>query len=183
MSSSEFSEDEDAFSSSDVSSTFSFPDRFTGRTLSLSLDADDRCHPLSPAELRAQIKCPLKLFMAATWFFVQRSPCRKRLRQGSPLPLGFMSAEYSSRVPLRVMFGFVAATCQLLTTVPASMQVARRATWRWAECVMDRVTRGHVNSVQVQLPLHASPACALFAGVRTRCVFNAHFSLHWTFFG
>jgi hypothetical protein len=93
----------------------------------LALDA--RGYPLSRAEQRAHIMRPLQL-----------------LKLPGSASARAVQYEYSARVPLRFMFGFVAATSTRLTTAPAE-----RRSRRWAECAMERVMRGRVNRVQVRL--------------------------------
>ncbi len=85
-----------------------FPDRLTGRRVSLALVADGKLR--TPAELRAQIKRPLELIKASARIFAQLSPfCKDHRQEGLP-PLGFMSAEYSVFLPVRVMCGCVPST-------------------------------------------------------------------------
>jgi hypothetical protein len=50
----------------------SFPDRLTGRRVSLALVSDGKLR--SPAQHRAQIKRPLDHIKAEARFFAQRSP-------------------------------------------------------------------------------------------------------------
>ncbi len=54
------------------------------------------------------------------------------------------------------MLPCVAFACQRLATAPADMHMAFMS-WRWAEVVMERVTRGRVKKVQVRLRV----CCAL----------------------
>jgi hypothetical protein len=54
-------------------------------------------------------------------------------------------------VPVRAMFGCVAAACHRLTFAPGDERVVGSMRWRWAGCVMERVTRGRVGKVQVGL--------------------------------
>ena len=147
----------------------SYTDHLIGKSASLFLDADG--NPLSPEEQRAHIKRPLELVKAAAWFFAQRSPVTgsKRNRQASSPPLGFMRSEYSLLVPLRIMFGVVATLGPLLTTAPRNMRNTRRTAWRWAEYVMDRVTRGHVKNVQQTLADFRAAAAARVAGQPSIC--------------
>jgi ankyrin repeat protein len=142
----------------------SYTDHFTGKSASLLLGADG--NPLSPEEQRAHIKRPLELVKAAAWFFAQRSPVTgsKRNRQASLPPLGFMRAEHSPLVALRVMFGVVATLGPLLTTAPRNVCNTGRTAWRWAGYVIDRVTRGHVKNVQLTLADFRAAAAARVAG-------------------
>jgi uncharacterized surface protein with fasciclin (FAS1) repeats len=86
-----------------------------------------------------------------------------------------MLAEFSPCVPVRVMFGCMAAACRRVVTAPAGMRVFYRTTDFWEGLIMERVTRGRVRRVQVRLQRHAccaahraSPATACL-----RCVFDA----------
>jgi hypothetical protein len=135
-----------------------FTDHFVNRHSSLSIAADDKLLP--PAEHRAQIIRPLELVAAAAWFYEQESPVHKRRRQEPPPPVSFLLAQYSPGVPVRIMPGCVAATCQWLVTAPAKVFVTCRTTWRWSEIVMERVTRGHARRMKVR------PAAALAAFFR-----------------
>jgi len=137
-------------------------DHMIGKNVTLWLGADG--NPLSPAEQHAQVKRPLELVKAAVWFFAQRSPVYKRPRQPPLTPFGFIFAEYSPLVPVRIMFGCVATACQRLATAPAEMQVATRTAWRWATGVMDRVTQGRVRNVQQTLASLQAAAAARVAG-------------------
>jgi hypothetical protein len=129
-------------------SSFRFTDNFIGKSVSVGLGADG--HPLSPAGQLVQIKRPLELIKTARWFFVRRSPVYKRHREDLPPALGHVLVQVSPWVPVRLMFGCVATTCQRLTAAPRGVHVAYRTTWRWAECVMQRVTRGRARRVQVR---------------------------------
>jgi len=129
----------------------SWTNHFICKPVSLAIGADGM--PLSPAEQRARIVRPLELVQAVPQFFALYSPGAgsKRGRQ-EPLPaLGFTFAEYPPSVPLRIMFGFVAFISPLLAAAPRDMGVPGSKTWRWAESVIDRVTRGHGRRVQVRL--------------------------------
>jgi hypothetical protein len=126
------------------SSESSVLDHVTGRRVSLIL-VDGTL--LSHAQLRAQIRRPLKLMQAEAWFFAQQSPGMKRQREASPPPLGYMLTEFSSCVLVRLMLGCVATACRRLAITPA---VSCRTTGRWAGRTMDHVTRGRVRRVQVQ---------------------------------
>ncbi len=133
--------------------TLSFPDRLTGRHVSLALVANDKL--LSPAHLYAHIMRPLEVMQAAAWFFAQQSPGMKRHREEPPPPLDYMLTEFSPCVPVRVMYGCVATACRRLATAPAGVHVMYRTTGRWAAWIMERVTRGHVKKVQVLLQRRA----------------------------
>ena len=150
------------------STFFSFSDHFTGNTVSLLQI------PLLPNHQRAlpQIKCPLELVKTSAMFFAQRSPTigNKRPRQPLP-PLNFMSVDYHACVIQRVMFGCVAIACQRLATTPGNVAVNSRTTWRLAELVMERVTRGRVSRVQVRL--QRCSCCCLFVCVLTFAAANA----------
>ncbi len=93
---------------------------------------------------------PLPLIRAEAQFFAQRSLLSKHRRQAALPPLASIFAEYPPCVRMRRMFRCVAFACQRLTTAPADMHMAYR-TWSWAGMVMERVTRGRVKKVQVQL--------------------------------
>jgi hypothetical protein len=168
-----------ASSSSVSSNVLSFPDRLSGRRVSLALFADGNL--LSPAQLRAQIQRPLELVNAATWFFAQQSPGMKRHREEPPLPLGHTLTEFSPYVPARVMFGCVAAACRRLTTAPAGVYVVYRTTGRWAAWIVERVTQGRVRRVQVRLQRRACCAvrCACCATACVRCLFDACCRKRW----
>jgi hypothetical protein len=156
-----------------------FTDRLTGRPVSLSFRADGKL--LSHAEFRAEFKRALELIKAEARFFAQRSPpgCKRR-RQAALPPLGSIFAQYSPCGRVRLMFRCVAFVCQRLTTTPAGMYVISRMMWRWAELVMERVTRGRVKKVQVRLQRRA--CCALVVPVLacavclTRAAANAGWS-------
>jgi hypothetical protein len=167
-------------SSSDESSSFlmspnilAFPDHLIGRTVSLALFAHDKLK--LPSQLRAQIMRPLELVKAAAWFSALRSPGIKRQREEPPLPLGHVLAEFSPRVPVRVMCGCVATASRRLATAPAGVHVFNRTTGRWAGLTMDRVTRGRMRRVQVRLQRRACCACL-------RCVVDACCSKRWLIF-
>ena len=128
-------------------SSESFLDHFTGKRVSLIL-VDGTL--LSHAQLRAQIKRPLKLMQAEAWLFAQQSPGMKRQREASLLPLGHMLTEFSPCVLVRLMLGCVATACRRLAITPAGVIVSCRTTGRWAGRTMDHVTRGRVRRVQVQ---------------------------------
>ena len=154
-------------------------DCLTGRRVSLSLVVNGNL--LSPAQLRAQIKRPLEFVNAAQWFFTRQSPGMKRHREEPPPPLGYMLTEFSPCVPVRVMCGCVATTCRRLATAPAGMYVIYRTTGRWAEWIMERVTRGGVKKVQVRLQRRACCAvrCACRASACVRCAFDACCRKRW----
>jgi hypothetical protein len=162
--------------SSNVLPLYIFPHHLTGRRVSLSLGADGTCHPLPPAQLRAQIKRPLELIKAAARFFAQRSARCKHRRQAALPALTSIFAQYPAChcVPVRLMFPCVAFACQRLATAPADMHI-EHSTWGWAEVVMERVTRGHVKKVQVRLQRRACCAVryACRASACVRCLFDA----------
>ena len=138
-----------ASSSSDESSNvLSFRDRLTCRRVLLALVAGGKLQ--SPKELRAQIMRPLKFFKCHKFFFAHH-----RRQQALP-PLGPVVAQCFPCVPVRLMLPCVAFACQRLATAPADM-VYR--SWSWAVEVMERVTRGRVRRVQVQLQRRA--CCAV----------------------
>ncbi len=143
-----------------------FPDCLVGGKLaSLALDTDG--NPLTPEEQRVQIKRSLGFIKAATWFsrFSQPSSAagNKRHRQECLPPLTCMFAEYSPRVPVRVMFDFMATACQRLATAPGNKRVTEKMTWAWTELMIDRVTRGLVRKVQVHnVRAHRARAVCLF---------------------
>ena len=112
-------------------------------------------------ELYAHIKRPCKLMQAAAWFFPRQSPGMKRHLEEAPPPLGYMLTDFAPCVPVRVMCGCVATACRRLVIVPAGMYGIYRTTGRWAAWIMERVTRGHVNRVQVWLQRRA--CCAVRA--------------------
>ena len=137
----------------DLDFFLTFTDSFLGRCRPLALDATRNILP--PPDQLAQIKMPLKLLKAAEWFFAaRRLTGRKRHRENSPAPLSHMLVQFIPGVPVRIMFGFVAFVCPRIAAAPLNMRVPDRTTWRCAECVMDRVTRGHVRRLQVRL-MHA----------------------------
>ena len=148
--------------------------------MSLALVVDGNL--LSPAQLRAQIiKRPLELMKASAWFFARRSPDRHP--EEPPPPLGYMLAEFSPCVPVRVMFGCVSTACRRLVTAPAGVIVFYRTTdcWEKERSIMERVTRGRVRKVQVWLQRRARCAvhCASSATACLRCVFDACCSKRW----
>ena len=166
-------------SSSRSSKVLLFPDRLTGRRVSLDLVADGKLQ--TPEELRAQIKRPLNFIKAVAWFFAQQSPLCKRPREEPPPPLDYMLTEFSPCVPVRVMCGCVATSCRRLATAPAGVHVMYRTTGRWTGWIMDRVTRGRVKKVQVLLQRRACCAvrCACRASACVRCVFDACCRKRW----
>jgi hypothetical protein len=168
-----------ASSSAMSSNVLSFTDRLTVRPVSLALVADGKL--LSPAQLRAQIKRPLELMKAAAWFFARQSTGMKRHREIPPPPLGHMLTEFSPCVPVRVMFGCVAAACRRVATAPAGMRVFYRTTDFWEGLIMERVTRGRVRRVQVWLQRRACCAvrCACCASACVRCLFDACCRKRW----
>jgi hypothetical protein len=140
----------------------SFIDHTIGKQATLWLGADG--NPVSPAEQHAQMKRPLELVKASEWFFAQRFPCYKRPRQEAPPTFGFFSAELYQIVPVRFMFGCVATACQRLAAAPAKMHITNRTAWRWAKCVIDRVTQGRVRKVQQTLAALQAAAAARVEG-------------------
>ncbi len=162
------------------SNVLSFPDRLTGRRVSLALVSDGKLQ--SPAQLYAHIMRPLELMQAAAWFFARQSPGMKRHREEPPPPLGHMLTKFSPCV--RVMCGCVATACRRLATAPAGVHVMYRTTGRWAGWIMERVTWGRVKKVQVRLQRRACCAerCACRAGACVRYVFNACCSKRWLIF-
>jgi hypothetical protein len=132
-----------------------FTDSLTGRPVSLSFRADRNL--LSRAEFRAEFKRALELIKAEARFFAQRSPpgCKRRRQEALP-PLGSISAQYSPCGRVRVMFRCVPFACQRLATAPGGMYVIFRTRWRWAQLMMEHVTRGRVKKVQVLLQRRAS---------------------------
>jgi hypothetical protein len=153
-----------------------FPDYLTGRRVSIS---DGKLQ--SPAQLRAQIMRPLQLLKAAAWFFALQSPGMKRHREEPPPPLGYMLAEFSPCVPVRVMFGCVATACRRLVPAPAGVHVFYRTADFCERSIMERVMWGLVKKVQVWLQRHARCAvhCASPATACLRCVFDACCSKRW----
>jgi ubiquitin len=152
-----------------------FPDRLTGRRVSLAI-VPDGGNLLSPQELRAQIKRlrPLKLIKCQKWVFAHH-----RRQQALP-PLGCVVAECSPCGRVRLMLPCVAFACQRLATAPADMHMVHRS-WSWAVEVMERVTRGRVRRVQVQLHRRACSAvrCACRATACVICVFDACCRKRW----
>jgi hypothetical protein len=166
------------------SNVLAFPDHLTARPVSLALVVDGNL--LSPAQLRAQIiKRPLQLMKASAWFFARQSPDIKRHRHPEelPPPLGYMLAEFSPCVPVRVMFGCVSTACRRLVTAPAGVYVFYRTTdcWEKERSIMERVTRGRVKKVQVWLQRRVccDVHCASPATACLRCVFDACCSKRW----
>jgi hypothetical protein len=149
---------------------YAFTDRLTGKCFSFPFGADGILVP--PTELRAQIMRPLELVKAAKSFFALRSPSHHRLQEEPLLPLGFFSTEYSACVPVRFMLGCMASACQRLVAAPADLHGSHKTTWRFAECVMERVTWGRVRIVLVRLQRHACFAA------RCVCAFLEPFLAH-----
>jgi hypothetical protein len=167
------------------SNVLSFPDRLTGRRVSLALVAHGKL--LSPAQLRAQIKHPLELIKADAYLFAQRSPrCKHgRRRQEALPPIGSIFVDYPPCVPVPVMFRCVAFACHRLATAPVNMyMVYMYKMWGWAEVMMERVTRGRVKRVQVRLQRRV--CCAVLfacrASVCVRCVFDVCCRKRWLIF-
>ena len=142
--------------SSMPSNVLSFPDRLTGRRVSLALVADGKLQ--SCKHLYAQIMHPLKLIKCHKWFFAHHR------RQQALLPLGSAVAECSPCGRVRLMFRCVTFACQRLATAPACMHMTF-VSRGWAELVMERVTRGRVKRVQVQLQRRTCCACLLACAV------------------
>jgi hypothetical protein len=155
------------------SAPFAFPDRLTGRRVLIVIDPDVG-KLLSPKQLRAQIKRPLKFIKCQKWFFAHH-----RRQQALP-PLGCVVAECSPCGRVRIMLPCVAFACQRLATAPAEMHMAHMS-WSWAEVVMERVTRGRVKKVQVRLQRRACCAvrCACRASACVCCVFDACCRKRW----
>jgi hypothetical protein len=130
----------DESTSSTTSISLSFTDGLTETPVSLALVADGNV--LTPAQLRAQIMRPLKLIRCQKWFFAHH------LRQQALPPLGCVVAECSPCGRVRLMLSCVAIACHRLATEPAGMANMPKS---WAEFLMDRVTRGRVEKVQVRL--------------------------------
>ena len=166
-------------SSSDESSIpLSFPDRLTGRRVSLDLVADGKLQ--SCQQLRAQIMRPLELIKAEVRLFVQRSPRCKHRGQAALPPLVSIFVAYRACGRVRLMLRCVVFACQRLATAPADMHMAHMS-WSWAEVVMERVTRGRVKRVQVRLQRRVCCAvrCACRASACVRCVFDACCRKRW----
>ena len=155
-----------ASSSSDSSNVLSFPDHLTGRRRRVSLALLQ-----SSKQLRAPIMKPLEFMMAEARFLTLRSPRGKHRRQQSLPPLGSVVAECSPCGRVRVMFRCVAFACQRLATAPADMPMTS-ISYRWAEVVTERVTRGRVKKVQVRLQRRACCAvvCAALVVPVLACV-------------
>ncbi len=128
------------------SAPLSFPDCLTGRSVSLALIADGNLQ--SRQQLYAHIMLPLELIKTEARFFAHH-----RRQQALP-PLGPGVAECSPCERVRLMLCCVAFACQRLTTAPADMRMTF-ISWGWVEVVMERVTRGRVRRVQVQLQQRA----------------------------
>jgi hypothetical protein len=143
-----------------------FTDYFTGKSVLVSLGAHS--HPLSPVQLRAQIKRPLQLVEAAARLFVRRWPGRQRYQDQPHPPLRHIIGEYSPVVPVRFMFGCVVAACERLVTAPGDTNVDYWTGRRWTELVVDRVMRGHACKVQVLMRPRALIA-ASFADCASVC--------------
>ncbi len=121
-----------------------FPNRHNGRIVLLALVLDGKLQ--SPKQLRAQIKRPLEFIKNEAWFFAHHR------RQQALTPLGCVVAEFSpchcGRV--RLMLRCVSFACQRLTSDTS-----------WAEVVMERVMRGRVKKLKVQVPWGCSGARAV----------------------
>ncbi len=172
--------DQAASSSSISSINITYADHLTGRRVPLSLGADG--NPLAPAQLCAQIKTALALIRAETRCCAHRSLPGYERRVQEPQPfIGHIFEQVSA--PLRVMFRCVATACQRLAAAPVDMHVTHRTTRRWAECVMERVSRGRVRRVQVRLQRHA--CCSerrVCQFLRSRCASHARRSELWMVF-
>ena len=158
----------------------SFLDHLTCRRVSLDLVADGKLQP--PAQLRAQIMCPLQLMQAAAWFFARQSPGMKRYLEEPPPPLGHMLTQFLPCVPVRLMCCCVATACRRLATAPAGVNMFYRTTGRClAAWIMELVTRVRVRRVQVRLQRRACCAvrCACPASACLHCVFDACCSKCW----
>jgi hypothetical protein len=150
------------------SNLLSFPNRLTGRRVSLALVADGKL--LSLAELRAQIQLSLELIKGEKFFFARQSPRFKHSRQEALPRFGSILVEYPPCVQVRLMFRCVAFACQ------------RLASWSCAELVMERVTRGRVSSlVKVRMQRRACCAvrCSCCAAACVHGVFDACCSKCW----
>jgi hypothetical protein len=123
----------------------SFNDDLTGTTVSVNLFADGELQ--TPTQLRAQIMRPLQLFKTEARLLAQRL----NLRQAALPPLGSNFVEYGACGRVRLMLLSVATACHRMATAPAGVHVMYRTTGRWAEVVMNRVTRGRAKKVQVRL--------------------------------
>jgi hypothetical protein len=122
----------------------------------------------------------------AAWFFTQRSPGIKRHREEAPPPLsvGLMLTEFSPCVPVRLMFGCVVIACRRLATAPAGMHEFSKTMGRWVGWILERVTRGRVRRVQVQLLRRAccDVRCPSRASACVRYVFHACCRKRWLIF-
>jgi hypothetical protein len=162
--------------SDESSKVLSFCDCLAGKPVLLALVPDGILQ--SPKELLAPIMGPLELFKRQKWFFAHR-----RRQQALP-PLGCVVAECSPCGRVRLMLPCMAFACQRLATAPAGMFVISKTTERWAEVVMERLTRGRVKKVQVRLQRRACCAvrCACRASACVRCVFDVCCSKRWLVF-
>jgi hypothetical protein len=129
---------------------------------------------LSPEELREPITRPLQFFTLQKCFFAHHR------RQQALLSLNCVVAECSPCGRVRLMLPCVAFACQRLANAPADTHMSN-GTWRWAELVMERVTWGRVNKVQVLLQRRAccTVRCACRASACVRCVFDACCRKRW----
>jgi hypothetical protein len=98
-----------------------FTDHFTDKSVLVSLGADS--HPMSPVQLRAQIKRPLQLVQAAARLFAWRRQGCQHYPDQPPPPPRHIIGEYSPVVPVRFMFGCVVATCERLVIAPGDTTV------------------------------------------------------------
>ena len=124
-------------------------DHFAGTTVTVSLSHI----PLLPDEQAAlaQVTRPLKLMRAAAWFVGRRWPAAgtKCLQQKPLPPLDCVRDGCPARMPARAMFGCAAMASLRLASAPGNVLVSDWTMRRWAEWVMERVSRGHVRRVQV----------------------------------
>ncbi len=152
-----------------ASAALSFTDDLTGTTVSVDLVVNGELQ--TPAQLRAQIMLPLQLFKTEARLLAQRL----HRRQAALPPLGSIFVEYGACGRVRPMLLSVSIACQRLATAPAGVHVMYRTTGRWAEVVMNRVTRGRAKKVQVLLQRRACCAvrCACCASSCLRRVFDA----------
>jgi hypothetical protein len=128
----------------------SFRDHFAGTTVTMS----SPYIPWLPNEQTAlpHVVCPLILLKAVVWFLARQLPAAgtKRLRQQQLPPIDLVRDGCPPRVRARAVFGCAAMACRRLASAPGTVLVSDRTMRRWAEWVMERVTRGLVRRVQVQ---------------------------------
>ncbi len=171
-------------SSSDSSNFLSITDRLTGNRVSLALVADGKLQ--SPAQLRAQIMRPLELIKTDAWLLAQRSPrCKHRRHAALPPIASIFGAHRACQCGrVRLMFPYAAFVCQRLATAPASVHTAfSLRMWSWAAWIMERVTRGRVRRLRLQVLLQRRACCAVLCACRAsacvRCVFDACCRKRW----